>query len=1322
MAAEGSNNNTAAAGIRPPKALIIGEDGAYAWKLWEQQFNWFSISTQLDTKPEKVQAATLLATIGPDVIPIFNSFGLTEQEQEDVKVIRERFTNHFAPKIHLTYERYLFNKMVQEPGESFDEFLTKLRNQSKKCSFGELADDLLCDKIVVGIMNDTVREKLLSEEKLELEKTVKICKANELTTKQLMKMRGDNSDEQVINVVRTKKDSVKDEIDCNRCGKRHLYRKCEAFTKICEKCGFKGHLKEMCRARKKHPRFMKKVETVDVAASRDELASSDEELYINVLEKCEKGGDPDWFEMISVNGEKIRCKLDCGAQCNVISRELLRKLPDIRIIPSTTKNLVSFTEHKVEVIGETNIKCELNGRSTSINFKVINNGCPTILGKQTCIDEKLICRINEIEVDEEIFQGLGCLKNFEYDIDLKDGSQFTAHPPRRIPYKIRDEVKAELDRMEKMQVITKTTKPTPVVSPMVLVRKNGKLRICIDPTDVNNNLLRRHYPLKGIEEITATITNSKFFTILDCKKGFWQLKVSPRTSEYLTFGTPWGRYSFLRLAFGLASAPEIFQQIMSRLLQGVKNTEVSMDDILIHAGSKEELQQITQKVMHILKEAGLRLNREKCIFGVSQVKFLGHLLTNEGLKPDEGKVEAIQRLKIPTNVTELQRFLGMVNYLSKFTNGLSDLTQPLRCLLGKSVEFIWDENHTKAFEKIKQVIASPVVLAYYDVNEPVKITVDASSKAVGGALLQNERPVAYITKALTKTEQMYPQIEKEATAIRVACKKLHQYIYGKPLLVETDHKPLVTIFKKPIHTAPPRLQRILFDLQQYSPTVVYKKGKDLHLADALSRDCEPAENDLRAESDLEVHVITCVSKEFSAIVRKEITRCSELSQLTNMVMNGWPENVENVPEALRKYWSFKEEIASYDGLLFKGESLIIPVMLKMHVLKKIHSGHMGVQSCIKRAKGNVYWHGMYADITAYVEKCSICQGNVKDNPKEPMMMSEIPKLPWELVASDLFHFAGDDYLLIVDSYSGFYDFVKLNQTTSGEVINHLKKWFSVHGVPRNFYSDNGPQYSSRHFKSFAKDWGFEHKTSSPRHAQANGLAERYVQNAKNLLKKCCKDNTDIQLALLNVRNTPRSEMGSPVQRLMSRSTRNQLSSNQHQLEPVVKENVTAELSRLRQKQKYYADSKTVTRPTFKIGDNVAIQEKHREWYTGEIVENASTPRSFIVRTQDDKLLRRNSKHLRLAKVMIPRPKRTVVPEMTSQMAAPETTGETLRRSLLLEQNHYNGQNHDLAQQVCSDASSSNVGMNTEETSQGRVAEPYQTRSGRTVKPLKRMDL
>jgi hypothetical protein len=136
---------------------------------------------------------------------------------------------------------------------------------------------------------------------------------------------------------------------------------------------------------------------------------------------------------------------------------------------------------------------------------------------------------------------------------------------------------------------------------------------------------------------------------------------------------------------------------------------------------------------------------------------------------------------------------------------------------------------------------------------------------------------------------------KKATAIRVACKKLHQYIYGKPLLEETDYKPLMTIFKKLIHTVPPRLQRFLFYLQQYSPIVFYKIGEEFHLADALTRDCEPAGNDLRAEWNLENHVITCVSKEFSAIVGQEITRCIELSQLPNMVMNRWPENIENIP-------------------------------------------------------------------------------------------------------------------------------------------------------------------------------------------------------------------------------------------------------------------------------------------------------------------------------------------------------------------------------------------------------------------------------------------
>lgn len=242
--------------------------------------------------------------------------------------------------------------------------------------------------------------------------------------------------------------------------------------------------------------------------------------------------------------------------------------------------------------------------------------------------------------------------------------------------------------MERLGLIAKIQEPTPVVNAMVIVRKNGKLRICIDPSQVNENLLRRHHPLTTLEEISARLTKSKRFTILDCKSGFWQIRVTDRTTKYLAFGTPWGRYCCKRLPFGLASAPEVFQNVMQNLLGDLEGVECSMDDILIHAASSTELKKLTDMVISRIHAAGLKLNKEKCLFDQSSVKFLGHIVTAEGLQAESEKLDAIRNLKTPVNQPQLQRALGMITYLSKFIPNLSEITAPLRTLLAKNVA--WD--------------------------------------------------------------------------------------------------------------------------------------------------------------------------------------------------------------------------------------------------------------------------------------------------------------------------------------------------------------------------------------------------------------------------------------------------------------------------------------------------------------------------------------------------------------------------------------------------------------------------------------------------------
>lgn len=1219
--------------MRPPKPLTFDTNMEKRWKDWIQQFNWYSTAVQLQRKTPEIQAATLMSSLGSEAAEIYNTFNLTEQEETNVAVIKQRFTEYFTPRTNVTYERYMFNRLHQEENEPFDCFITKLKTQIKKCDFGAISDSLLVDKIIIGIKNEDLRKKLLTEENLTLERAVNACKINEQTSLQLDNMISSKTVESVKAKKHNHNKSGKpgnDDFDCRRCGTKHGRKQCPAYKKKCETCGIPGHVAAVCRSKSKAKK------TVNLVQESD---SEQDEMYLNeiiknsveeskILELYPSKHPDNWYETVEIGQEKLRFKLDTGAQCNVLPYKYIRNAK-IELHPSKVKRLISFSDHRINVIGEATIGCKVKNKTHQINFKIINENTSAILGRKSCEDLGLIIRVNELKT-ANVFDGLGCLKNFEYDIDLVENPQFEKYPARRIPHAIRQQVKSELDSMVKLGVIRKMdNEVSPVVSPMVIVRKNSKLRICLDPTDVNKNIQRRYYPLKSIEEIAARVHGSRYFTLLDCTRGFWQIKVSKRTEPYLAFSTPWGRYCFQRLPFGLASAPEVFSEIMNRILDGIEHTEISMDDILVHASTKEELEKTTQLIIDRLQASNLKLNKEKCLFNQEKIKFLGHLFSSAGIEVDPAKVDAINRIQQPKDKTQLQRFLGMVNYMGKFIPHQADLTVHLRKLTHKDAEFIWQSEHEEEFIKLKSVLSNAPVLKFYDVNDKVTLSVDASSYAIGAVLLQNNQPIAYASTALTKAQQNYPQIEKEATAIKYGCKKFHEYVYGKQLTIETDHKPLEIIFKKPIHTAPPRLQRILFDVTQYAPDVHYKKGAELYVADTLSRDCKSTSTANEPDMEIEVHVVMAMSKKIQQVYIKATEEDEQLNQLRQQIQDGWPSEIRRVPQQVKPFWTFREELSAYNGLIFKGEQVVVPKSQQKDALNQIHHGHLGIQSCIRRARAALYWNGMCKDITDFVNKCAVCQSNQRAPTKEPTVLKDIPTLPWEIVATDLFKFLKDEYLLICDSFTGYFDFEMLRNQSSNAVIQCLKKWFAVHGIPRVLESDNGPQYNSREFRDFQSKWGFEHQTSSPKYPKSNGLAERFVQTAKGLLKKCTSDNSDVQLALLNRRNVPRSDsIPSPNERLMSRITRTTIPIAEKKLQPKISTNVHENLKAAREKQKEYADQHSKQAPPLKVGDNVRIQQAHRNWTNATIVQKTPHPRSYIVQREDGSQLRRNTSHIR----------------------------------------------------------------------------------------------
>ena len=253
------------------------------------------------------------------------------------------------------------------------------------------------------------------------------------------------------------------------------------------------------------------------------------------------------------------------------------------------------------------------------------------------------------------------------------------------------------------------------------------------------------------------------------------------------------------------------------------------------AQNEKEHDDIIAKLLERAKAENVKFNPEKLQYKVKEVKYMGNIVSESGLKPDSEKVRAILDMPLPKSKEELRRFLGMVNFFSKFIPGQSSITDPLRQLLKKDSVWDWSHEHTGAVEQLKQILSSQPVLKFFDSAKPVKLQVDASKGGLGACLLQDGHPVAYASRSLSSAEENYAQIEKELTAVVFGCEKFHCYVYGKPIDIDSDHKPLVSISRKPLVQASPRLQRLLLRLQKYDVTINYLPGKYMYVADALSR-------------------------------------------------------------------------------------------------------------------------------------------------------------------------------------------------------------------------------------------------------------------------------------------------------------------------------------------------------------------------------------------------------------------------------------------------------------------------------------------------------
>ena len=754
---------------------------------------------------------------------------------------------------------------------------------------------------------------------------------------------------------------------------------------------------------------------------------------------------------------------------------------------------------------------------------------------------------------EEVFsEGEGTVTNVKASLSLKPEAQAKFFAPRQIPFALKAVVEQEISRLEatgKWVRVTYSDWGTPLVP---IAKKDGGIRLCGDyKVTLNPQLQVAQHPLPNPTEMFSCLGNSKVFSKLDLKHAFQQLLMDKKSQELCTLSTHLGLFRPQRLPYGVASSPALWQQTMDKIFTGMQGVFCFIDDILVAGKDAKEHESRLKAVLQRMQDNGLKVRRDKCHFEVSSLEYLGFNLDGQGIHKTRDKVRAIQDAKTPENVKELQSFLGLVTFYGRFLKDLATIAHPLHELLKKDVPWHWSADCQKAIDQIKREILAPNFLVHFQKNLPVMLVCDASQVGVGAVLAHvmpdgTERPIAFASRALSKAERNYSQIEKEGLALVYGVKKFHMYLYGRQrFTLVTDHKPLLAILgpKAGLPTlVAARLQRWAVILSAYNYSMVYRQSAQMGNADALSR--LPVD---KASEELESSVLLLETQDLpikADTIAQSTKKDSVLSQVLQSLITGRQSVM--MSEDCQPYRNVWSDLSVEQNCILRGARVVIPTSLRQRVLEEIHADHQGIVRSKAIARSFVWWPGMDQNIEMFVKNCTMCAVHQNEPPKASMHPWEYPKYPWQRIHIDYAGpFLGHSYLIVVDAYSKWPEVIPTQSTTALSTIRALMALFATHGLPERIVSDNGPQFTAQEFQEFLTVNGIRHSLSATYHPATNGEAERFVQTFKHNMK--CRQATSsnvtscIHKFLLAYRTTPHATTGVPPSNLlMGRRLRSKL--------------------------------------------------------------------------------------------------------------------------------------------------------------------------------------
>jgi len=740
--------------------------------------------------------------------------------------------------------------------------------------------------------------------------------------------------------------------------------------------------------------------------------------------------------------------------------------------------------------------------------------------------------------------------------------------PRRIPFHMRDEVNKIIEDMKEQGIIEESQSPW--ISPAVLVKKkDGTIRFCVDYRKLNSQTVKDSFPLPRIDDILDQLSGNTWFSTLDLKSGYWQIKIDPKDKEKTAFSIGNGLWQFTVMPFGLCNAPATFQRLMEKVLHGLlsKICLVYLDDVIIFGKNFNEILNNLKMVFFRLRLANLKINPKKCVLLKKHVKYLGHIVSSEGIMTDPEKIAAVKEWPIPHTKKQLRSFLGFSSYYRKFIKGFSSLAKPL-----------YKEECQSAFDQLKCVLSSSPILSFPKEEEEFILDTDASNIGIGAVLSQRqegkEKVIAYYSRVLNKPERNYCVTRRELLAIVDSLKFFRHYLLGRKFLIRTDHASLKWLMS--FRELEGQLARWLERLQQFDFEVIHRKGLSHKNADGLSRrmceteNCQYCVKVEKKDALVQKEIVARVTLEEEDLEKWRQGQRSDPS--VSIMILGKETNVRPSHSEIAAldisaqiYWSYWDALVIIDGVLYKRWvapnlktnvfQLIVPRNRVKEILEEAHDssigGHFGVNKTLEKIRKRFYWATCKQDVEDWCKSCKVCiskQGPLGKG-KSPLQIYNVG-LPFQRVQMDVLGplpktYLGNRFVLvIVDCFTKWVEAFPIRNIKAKTVAEvFVREIISRHGVPSEIHTDQGRNFESKLFLELAELLGIKKTKTTALHPQSDGQVERQHQTIINYLAKFISENQKdwdkwIPMFLLAYRSSKHESTGvTPAELYLGRELR-----------------------------------------------------------------------------------------------------------------------------------------------------------------------------------------